>query len=120
MWRCLIPTLLNLSALNNINDMAVAILFAFVILLIFSLRTRYSRGLRKFDGPFLASITDFWKLWYALTSSQKQMYTDIHEKYGEIVRVGPNELSFANPKAIRDIYGPKGSSQKVESCACLL
>lgn len=43
------------------------------------------------------------------------MYADIHEKYGEIVRVGPNELSFANPKAIRDIYGRGGSSQKVES-----
>lgn len=40
------------------------------------------------------------------------MYADIHEKYGDIVRVGPNELSFADPKAIREIYGPGGSSQK--------
>jgi hypothetical protein len=43
----------------------------------------------------------------------KAMYADIHEKYGDIVRVGPNELSFADPKAIREIYGPGGSSQKV-------
>jgi hypothetical protein len=39
--------------------------------------------------------------------------SDIHEKYGDIVRVGPNELSFADPKAIHEIYGPGGSSQKV-------
>lgn len=28
----------------------------------------------------------------------------LHEKYGEIVRYGPNILSFSNPKALRDIY----------------
>jgi hypothetical protein len=33
------------------------------------------------------------------------MHVDIHEKYGDIVRFGPNELSFADPKAVCDIYG---------------
>lgn len=28
----------------------------------------------------------------------------IHEQYGEVVRVGPNELSFTNPAARRDIH----------------
>ena len=94
--------------------MASIIFLTFVVLFILSLlRTRYSRGLNKFNGPFLASFTNLWKLWYALKGSQKQMYVDIHEKYGDIVRLGPNELSFADPRAIRDIYGPSGSSQKV-------
>ena len=94
--------------------MAGEVLYIFLSLLIFALlRARYSRGLNKFNGPFLASITNFWKVWYAFTSSQKRMYADVHEKYGDIVRVGPNELSFADPKAIREIYGPGGSSQKV-------
>jgi hypothetical protein len=74
---------------------------------------RYSRGLNKFRGPFLASFTDFWKLQYALAGIQKPIYVDVHEKYGDIVRIGPNELSFADPQAIRDIYGPRGCSQKV-------
>ncbi|KAL8709010.1 MAG: hypothetical protein Q9220_006219 [cf. Caloplaca sp. 1 TL-2023] len=28
----------------------------------------------------------------------------LHEKYGEVVRIGPNVLSFSNPSAIKDIY----------------
>lgn len=94
--------------------MAAMVFYGLAFLFILSLlRTRYYRGLNKFDGPFLASFTNLWKLWYAFTGSQKQMYVDIHEKYGDIVRIGPNEISFADPKAVRDIYGPKGSSQKV-------
>ncbi|PVH70068.1 cytochrome P450 [Cadophora sp. DSE1049] len=84
---------------------------AFVVLNV--LRLRYSRGLNKFNGPFLASFTNAWKLWYAITGAQKQIYVAEHEKYGEIVRVGPNELSFSNPQAIHDIYGARGLSQKV-------
>jgi cytochrome P450 len=35
----------------------------------------------------------------------------LHEKYGEVVRISPNELSFVNPDAWRDIHGP-GSPPK--------
>ncbi len=84
-----------------------------ILLLLYFIRNRYSRGLNTFDGPFLASVTDLWKLWYAYNSSQQQIYVDIHEKYGDVVRIGPNNLSFADPQAIHDIYGPKGASQKV-------
>ncbi|KAL9069682.1 MAG: hypothetical protein Q9161_005383 [Pseudevernia consocians] len=30
---------------------------------------------------------------------------DVHEKHGDIVRMGPNLISFAKPEAIKDIYG---------------
>ena len=39
-------------------------------------------------------------------------YVDLHRRYGETVRVSPNKLSFAQPEAIRDIYGPNGLTQK--------
>ena len=78
------------------------------------LRIRYSRGLNKFNGPLLASFTNLWKVWYAFNSAQEQEYVDIHRKYGDIVRIGPNELSFADPQALHDIYGPKGTSQKLK------
>jgi hypothetical protein len=94
--------------------MAVQIIYVILLLCALNLlRMRYSRGLKKFSGPFLASFTDFWKLQYALAGLQKLIYVDVHEKYGDIVRIGPNELSFADPQAIRDIYGTRGCSQKV-------
>lgn len=37
----------------------------------------------------------------------------LHNKYGDVVRVGPNVLSFAQPKAIKDIYGPGKVWEKV-------
>ncbi len=88
-----------------------------VIFTIYLFLTRYSQGLNKFNGPFVASFSNLWRLWYARGSSQKQLYVEIHRKYGEsdIVRLGPNELSFSDPQAIHDIYGPNRASQKV-SC----
>ncbi|UPK91762.1 hypothetical protein LCI18_002697 [Fusarium solani-melongenae] len=35
----------------------------------------------------------------------------IHQKYGEIVRVGPNQLSFMNPDAWKQIMGHRKSSE---------
>jgi len=91
------------------------ILVPVVLLFLNLLRLRYSKGLNKFDGPFLASFTDLWKVWYAYHNSQKKndIYVDIHKKYGDVVRIGPNNLSFADPRAIQDIYGTHGSAQKV-------
>ena len=87
-----------------------------VAFIIYFLKCRYSNGLNKFNGPFLASISNLWKVRYALSSANKQYYVDIHRKYGDIVRVGPNELAFADPVAVDDITGlggPRGSLRKV-------
>lgn len=82
-------------------------------LILYLLRLRYHGGMNKFNGPFLASFTDLWKIWYTYTGGPKPIYADLHEKYGDVVRVGPNELSFADPRAIHEIYGPRGINQKV-------
>jgi hypothetical protein len=37
----------------------------------------------------------------------------MHEKYGDVVRMGPNVLSFGQPQAIKDIYGPGKQFKKV-------
>lgn len=96
--------------LLNSSTVFVAVILLLGVLFIYP---RYSRGLNTFNGPFLASFTNLWRLWYAVTGAQKQYYVDIHEKYGEIVRVGPNELSFGHPQAIQDIYGAHGLKHKV-------
>lgn len=37
---------------------------------------------------------------------------ELHNRYGPVVRVGPNELAFSSPQAWRDIYGHKKSGQE--------
>ena len=77
---------------------------ALVIVQLVSLRYRY--GLTNFDGPFLASFTNFWRMCHAYANNDRPPMVHLHKKYGDIVRVGPNVLSFAQPQAIKDIYGP--------------
>ncbi|ROW01871.1 hypothetical protein VMCG_05635 [Cytospora schulzeri] len=37
---------------------------------------------------------------------------ELHRKHGKIVRIGPNDLSFATPEAYRDIYGHVTAGKK--------
>ena len=40
-----------------------------------------------------------------------QWIQGLHDKYGSVVRIAPNELSFADKQAWRDIYGPTLTSK---------
>ncbi|KAL7812160.1 cytochrome P450 [Trichoderma aethiopicum] len=62
--------------------------------------------LRYFPGPFAAKLSRFYAMNKMIRS--RKGYEDIqrlHEKYGDIVRVGPRELSINRLPAIRVIYG---------------
>jgi hypothetical protein len=67
-------------------------------------RTFFHR-LRRFPGPFWARITKFYavrKAWIVPRSYEQT--AALHAKYGDIVRVGPRELSILNAAAIPAIY----------------
>ncbi|KAF3021124.1 hypothetical protein E8E14_013600 [Neopestalotiopsis sp. 37M] len=64
---------------------------------------RYSSPLRHFPGPFLASFSRTWKF---ISIAQGHTHLDLialHQKYGPVVRIAPNEVSFASPQAARII-----------------
>ena len=79
-----------------------------VLVVVQLLATRYLSSLRKFNGPVLASFTNAWRLNYVYWHRHEPPMIKTHEKYGDIVRIGPNVLSFRQPHAISDIYGPHG------------
>ncbi|KAI0009218.1 cytochrome P450 [Xylariaceae sp. FL0662B] len=68
-------------------------------------RNRYHNGLNKYPGPFLASLTDWWRFWDVYCQRPDVTHRKLHAKYGDVVRLGPNSLSFADPKALKSIYG---------------
>lgn len=74
---------------------------------------RYKKGLSKYNGPFLASFTDLWRVFHTYSNMHNPPMVDLHKNYGDIVRVGPNTISFAKPEAIKDIYGPGRAWNKV-------
>ncbi|PUU76376.1 hypothetical protein B9Z19DRAFT_258645 [Tuber borchii] len=73
---------------------------------------RYFHPLRKFPGPFFASLTVFWRLSNILTFRQSLNDYALHKKYGPVFRDGPNSLSVADPRALEPIYGTRNELNK--------
>lgn len=72
---------------------------------LFGVASSQNRGLHKIsNGPFLASLTNLWRLYDAYWHKSQPPLLHLHRKYGDIVRLGPNVLSFSDPQAIKDIY----------------
>ncbi|GLA83012.1 hypothetical protein AtubIFM56815_007203 [Aspergillus tubingensis] len=60
--------------------------------------------LRSFPGPPLAKVSKLWSRIGNRTGRKSDRIHEAHLKYGPVVRIGPNELSFAEPAAARAIY----------------
>lgn len=68
--------------------------------------------LSKFPGPVLGKFTrvPFWIS--GITGTQIHYMLALHEKYGSVVRFCPDELSYTDAQAWKDIYGyVKGRSE---------
>jgi hypothetical protein len=61
--------------------------------------------LNRFPGPFVARLSNVYASWLAI--KEEHMYLEVqklHRKYGDIVRIGPQELSIATPSAFRILH----------------
>lgn len=68
--------------------------------------------LAKIPGPFLASVSRLW-LWNTVQSGQMHhVQKALHEKYGKLVRIAPNELACSDTSAIKDIYRNQNPLEK--------
>ncbi|ETN38114.1 uncharacterized protein HMPREF1541_07738 [Cyphellophora europaea CBS 101466] len=65
----------------------------------------FNHGLNKYPGHPLAKVTDWWRFYDVWNRRPDITHLALHRKHGDIVRLGPNSLSFANPKALKQIYG---------------
>jgi hypothetical protein len=52
--------------------------------------------------------TNLWRLWQAVSGEYAPRMKKLHEKYGPVVRIGPNLLDLDIPDLSRVIYGTDG------------
>lgn len=79
-------------------------------------RRAYAHPLAKFPGPRLAKISNLSFSLSYLGGRQPYDVLKLHEKYGPVVRVAPDQLSFNTAQSWKDIYGPrKGHDTFVKS-----
>ncbi|EKM54139.1 uncharacterized protein PHACADRAFT_145790 [Phanerochaete carnosa HHB-10118-sp] len=69
----------------------------------------YFHPLARFPGPKLAAASDWWQAYIEVfkAESLSKKLVKLHEEFGDIVRVAPNELHFAKPSAYHEIYNVK-------------
>lgn len=101
------------SALSLVLHYWPSILLAFIGG--YAISNRFNRGLNKYPGPLLASFTDLWRFFDVYQRRPEVTHQKLHAKHGDIVRLGPNTLSFADPKALKTIYGLNKGFTKVHS-----
>lgn len=90
-------------------------LLAIVVSILDAFRTRYKKGLREIPGPPFAAWSRLWTLHNASTGRAPLNYIALHKKYGQVVRVGPNHVSLADPEMISVIYGTNNKYVKVRT-----
>ncbi|KAF5672009.1 cytochrome P450 monooxygenase [Fusarium heterosporum] len=78
---------------------------AFIALLLAKLLVnKYGNGLGRVPGPALASFTDLWRFLDVYRRRPDVTQITLHEKYGSVVRLGPNIVSISDPTAVQTIY----------------
>jgi hypothetical protein len=60
--------------------------------------------LARIPGPRLAAISNVWYGRQIAKGRMAQLGPELHKKYGDVVRVGPNEVWFNTPEAFDQIY----------------
>lgn len=65
----------------------------------------YFHPLSRFPGPKSAAFTRLAQLKAIYTGTVHHRIARLHEQYGDVVRFSPDEISFRDPQAWRDIYG---------------
>ena len=88
--------------------------FLFLSFLLYLIRSFWR--LRAIPGPFLAKFTDIWRLCIVWGRQPHLRLIELHERYGDLVRLGPTCVSVSMPDIVPILYGfgsgglPKASS----------
>ncbi|TVY59684.1 Cytochrome P450 monooxygenase FCK2 [Lachnellula suecica] len=67
--------------------------------------TYYHNGLNRYPGPMLAKFTRLWHWLDVKGNRHQQNLIELHRKYGDVVRIGPNSLSISSPEFVPRLYG---------------
>ena len=72
----------------------------------------YFHPLSSFPGPISYKLSGWPLLWQAYTGDRHIHHLLDHEKYGPVVRISPNTLSFSTASALHTIYAPRDANVK--------
>ncbi|KAF8261202.1 high nitrogen upregulated cytochrome P450 monooxygenase 2 [Lactarius quietus] len=109
-----LPALLSISISYHVQWPSTAVLLAFSTygsaVISFTLIYRMSpfHPLAKYPGPVIAQTSKLWASYLSAKGNIHRRFKTLHERYGDVVRVGPNELSIRDPSLMHPVLGQGG------------
>ncbi|GBE80196.1 cytochrome P450 [Sparassis latifolia] len=91
----------------NANTPSILFLALAFVLLYFCATTVYHvhfSPLAALPGPWYAAISDFWLTTHVVRLQQCRTVQTLFEKYGPVVRVGPNKVAFCDVTTMKSVY----------------
>lgn len=83
-----------------------------ILLFFYIFSSLVTSGLQDIPGPVFAKFSNLWRLVETWKGHYERVVQDLHRRHGNVVRVGPNVVSLADPDVIESIYGVKADLPK--------
>lgn len=71
--------------------------------------------LRSHPGPFWAKFSDLYNTYHIVKKDEAKNFHLLHDRYGPVVRYGPNRLSVKSADAVRMLYTNTRYTMKADS-----
>lgn len=123
----------SLLSNSRVQLVGIVLVAPVVTLFLWFFVSYHTSPLKKYPGPFLAGRstpnpriistlvadnegkgwTNLWRLYQAYSAQYAPRMKKLHEKYGPVVRLGPNLLDIDYPELSKVVYGTDGKWRKV-------
>ncbi|KAK5991667.1 Cytochrome P450 monooxygenase notG [Cladobotryum mycophilum] len=97
------------SGFNAILTLGCFTTVTFVSIAIYRI---FFHQLSSFPGPRLAKVSKLWHFAQCWDGKNHLLLDDLHKKYGDFVRTGPNEITVFNPEGLLRLDGPGNRNTK--------
>ena len=103
----------GLTELLQTCDLSTVFAVAIVLYIcIIYLNRTFLHPLAKIPGPLVARYTSLWQIYHSYMGDECTVVQKLHDRYGKVVRIGPNLIDIADGAALGPIYADKGGFQK--------
>jgi len=88
------------------------VLFVICQWLLKSLHRAYRSPLAQIPGPWYASLTHLWLKYHVVIGRRLHYIHAMHHRYGDVVRIAPNEVAIADIAGFKQIHAIGGGFLK--------
>ncbi|PBK94016.1 cytochrome P450 [Armillaria gallica] len=96
------PQITSVDLVSSFAFAAVSLFIAYIAL--YAIYNAFLSPLSAIPGPWYAAISDIWLTVHVVRLEQCQTIQSLFEKYGPVVRVGPNKVVFNDLSTMRNVY----------------